>query len=1108
MPERACPHCGVDVPVAAKFCSECGTRLQAPSSLSEERKVVTVLFCDLVDFTARADGADPEDVHELVVGYHRLLRRAIESFGGTVEKFIGDAVMGVFGAPVVHEDDPERAVRAARAIVDAIVDYDRDLQVRVGIETGEAVVTLGSRPELGQPMVTGDVVNTAARLQTSAPAGSIVVGPHTRRRTAAAFDLVELPAAPLKGKAEPLARWRVDATTTPARTPAATNAAPMVGRDAELGCLIDEWQAVVADGRLRMVSVHGEPGAGKSRLLAELAAAVGDAGWWQGQCLPYGDGVSFWALGEIVKARAGIRESDGADVAGARLDAVVAQGADHEWLLGRLRPLVGLESSAATSQEESFTAWRRFCSSLTASGPCVVVFEDMHWADDAMLDFVALLGQSDEPVPLLVVCSARPELLDRRPDWERATSRAISLDPLTSEQTEQLVQTLLEGDDVDPAILEELVTRADGNPLYAEQFVRVARSGTTPTGGLPDSVQAVIAARLDVLGSSRKSVLQDAAVIGHVFWSGAVSAIGAREPLTVDTDLDALSGQQFIRPNAHSSMRDDHEFSFWHAILRDVCYAQIPRGARASRHRRAAAWIEHRAGPRLEDLADVLAHHHTEALSLDEARGQVEDADRDAARRFLVLSGDRGMALNVVQAEAAYARALDLAPPGHPDRPMVLARHGDALRLNGRIRDAEAALTEAVDGFRAKGATLELGRALIALADVLFFGLGSRAPEIAEQARKLFEELPPGPELIEVYAQLAAAANGTNDYEGIEHWFQRTREVCTATGLPMPARVQAMHGMMRVSRGERAGLDELRASVSAAESEGNYERALAMTNNLILDQWIFDGPAAVFVDAVEVTERCAARGITGALYYLRGLLAELRFRTGDWATALDEQAVLADELAVEGFEALSESVRAAQVMTMVRLGLGADAALHVDGILSFAREVGNSQMFVEVAPAMALALATTGAREQAHGVLTELIELPGSCEDTALVRQFPALIRATLACGDTGLGERFVAAMQRGTPAQEHGLQAALALLAEARGDTADAASRHADAAQRWREFGDLSELTPALIGLARCTDDPGHRHAALTEALPLLTAMGDATLLAEARALGARAGG
>ena len=229
----------------------------------------------------------------------------------------------------------------------------------------------------------------------------------------------------------------------------------------------------------------------------------------------------------------------------------------------------------------------------------------------------------------------------------------------------------------------------------------------------------------------------------------------------------------------------------------------------------------------------------------------------------------------------------------------------------------------------------------------------------------------------------------------------------------------------------------------------------------------------------------------GRSYYLRGLRAELRFRTGDWRTALDEQSVLADELAADGFEGLSASVRAAQVMTMVRLGLGRDAVRHVDGILEHAREVGNAQMFVEVAPVMALALATTGAREQAHEVLTELIELPGSCEDTALVRQFPALIRATLACGDAGLGERFVAAMQRGTPAQEHGRQAALALLAEARGDTEDAATRHADAARRWREFGDLSELTPALVGLARCTDDPGHRHAALTEALPLLTTHG-----------------
>ena len=837
--------------------------------------------------------------------------------------------------------------------------------------------------------------------------------------------------------------------------------------------LVDEWQAVAAEGRLRMVSVHGEPGSGKSRLLAELASAVGAAGWWQGQCLPYGDGVSFWALGGIVKARAGIRESDGADLAAAQLDAVVAPGGDREWLLSRLRPLVGLEAGAATSQEESFTAWRRFCASLAASGPCVVVFEDMHWADDAMLDFVAQLARSDEPVPLLVVCSARPELLDRRPDWGHGVSRAIGLDPLTSEQTGQLVQALLEGAEVDPAILEEVIARADGNPLYAEQFVSVARSGATPTAGLPDSVQAVIAARLDVLESPRKSVLQDAAVVGHVFWSGAVSAIGAREPHNVERDLDALADQQFVRPNADSSMRDDHEFSFWHAIVRDVCYSQIPRAGRATRHRRAAAWIERRAGERLDDLADVLAHHHTQALSLDEARGHVEDADRDAARRFLVLSGDRGMALNPVQAEAAYARALELTPPAHPDRPMVLARHGNALRLNGRVRDAESALTEAVAGFRAAGATIELGRALIALGDVLFFGIDGRAPEIVEQARSLFEELPPGPDLIEVYGQLTAAAGSINDYDGVERWFQRTREVCAETGAPIPARVQGMHGMMRVSRGDRAGLDEMRAAVSAAESEGNFGRAVIATNNLILDQWIFDGPAAVLRAAVDATERCAARGITGPLSYLRGLQAELRFRTGDWSTALDEQATLADELAADGFEVLSASVRAAQVMTMIRLGLGADAVPLLDGILGCARGVGNAQMFVEVAPVMALALATTGASERARGVLTELIELPGSCEDTALVRQFPALIRATLACGDTALGERFVAAMQRGTPAQEHGLQAGRALLAEARGDTEDAATRHADAARRWREFGDLSELTPALVGLARCTDDP-----------------------------------
>ena len=486
--------------------------------------------------------------------YHQRLRVEIERYGGTVEKFVGDAVMAVFGAPVAHEDDAERAVRSGLRILEAIEelnesDHALELQVRVGINTGEAVVALGARPERGEGIVTGDVVNTASRLQSAAPVGGVGVGEATFRATKEIFDYRELTPVVVKGKAEPLPIWQ--ARSARARFGAdliRTHATALVGRELEQNVLQGSFERASRDASVQLVTIVGEPGVGKSRLVSELLRYLDDrpdlVTWRQGRCLPYGEGISFWALGEIVKAQAGILESDSAEVAGEKLEATLpAEADDREWLLARLAPLIGAESEPA-AREESFTAWRRFLESLAAERPAVFVFEDLHWADEALISFLEHLAEWSEGVPLLLLCTARPELYEQNTGWAGGTRNAttINLAPLTDEETARLVSALLDAA-VLPAEVQALVLeRAGGNPLYAEEFVRMlkdrellVRKGRTlalrkgAETPVPESLQALIAARLDTLSPERKALLQDAAVIGKVFWAGAVAQMGERE---------------------------------------------------------------------------------------------------------------------------------------------------------------------------------------------------------------------------------------------------------------------------------------------------------------------------------------------------------------------------------------------------------------------------------------------------------------------------------------------------------------------------------------------------------------------------------------------------
>ncbi|CAN5168168.1 hypothetical protein BH09ACT13_BH09ACT13_07170 [soil metagenome] len=423
-----CPACGSKNGEGAKFCSECGNALAvAPAPTREERKVVSCLFCDLVGFTARAERMDPEDVRRLLQPYHARLRSELERHGGTVEKFIGDAVMAVFGAPKAHEDDPERAVRAALAIREALAE-EGELEVRIGITTGEALIALGARPEAGEGMASGDVVNTAARLQAAAPVGSILVDDTTYHATERAVEYGETPPVEAKGKTAPIPVWK--ALRARARVGVErVGGAALVGRDQELTLLRETLVRVMRERRPQLVTLVGVPGIGKSRLVYELFQTIetGEFGivfWRRGGSLPYGEGVTFWALSEMVKAQAGILESDSSEQAGARLheavERYVTDPTEASWVERHLQPLAGLEAeepSAGDRRGEAFAAWRRFFEALAEERPLVLVFEDLHWADDALLDFVDYLVEWASGVPILAVCTSRPELLSRRPGW-------------------------------------------------------------------------------------------------------------------------------------------------------------------------------------------------------------------------------------------------------------------------------------------------------------------------------------------------------------------------------------------------------------------------------------------------------------------------------------------------------------------------------------------------------------------------------------------------------------------------------------------------------------------------------------------------------------------
>jgi class 3 adenylate cyclase/tetratricopeptide (TPR) repeat protein len=1116
-----CPACGEENPERAKFCLECGTALAiaAPPTALEERKVVTVLFCDLVGFTAASEAADPEDVRSRIRPYHARLRQEIERFGGTVEKFIGDAVMAVFGAPVAHEDDVERAVRAGLRVLEAIEELNSEdsalsLQVRVGINTGEAVVALAAHPELGEAMVAGDVVNTASRLQGAAPVNGVAVSEATYRQTERVFEYEALEPAVVKGKAEALAIWRpLRARADFGRDVTRSHATPLVGRDLEKQLLIGTFERAAQQRSCQLVALVGEPGVGKSRLCAELFAHLEEGlelvRWRQGRCLSYGDGISFWALGEIVKAECGILESDTPAQAAAKLDRAVAEGdPDRAWLLARLAPLVGAPAEPA-APEESFAAWRRYCEALASERTTVLVFEDLHWADPALLAFLEHLADWAEGVPLLLLCTARPELYERHPTFgaNARNAQRINLAPLTDAETAQLVSALLERAVLTVETQQALLERAGGNPLYAEEFVRLLTDrGPLAEGGgdVPESVQALIAARLDTLSAERKSLLQDASVLGKVFWAGALAQMGDRDPAGVEQSLHDLARKELVRPARTSSMEGEHEYGFWHVLVRDVCYGQIPRAVRAVRHQAAAAWLEDKAGERSEDLADVLAHHYLSALELNRAAGIGEEAERLQAQalRYLALAGERALSLDVDQAERQLALALELAPRGDSVRASLLARWAQAVQQQGRLQEARRALEQALHLHRDQRDPVAAGRVLTRLGLVVHRLGEPRGGEMLLEAVELLEAQPAGPELVAAYAYLAGSRAFAADHAESFAAAEQALALAAELGLPEPAFALHWRGLARCQLGQEGGLEDARRALRLALEQGLGRETGVISGNLGWVVWFYQGPRAALDACAEGMAFCERRGITEVALQMRATSLILLAELGQTEDALAEVGPLADRLEAAG-DIDHVPVRALQLRLLAERGT-LEQAPAPETLVSAARDIGLPA-FIAVAFAAAAQLLLAQRRpEQALALLHELDQPAAGRTDLDYASLLPSLLRVALALDDSALAQRLTSGVEAVTPIHEHALTSVKAQLAEAAHEHADAAQLYQEAAEHWKQFGNVPERAYALLGQGRCLTALSESEAeeSLREAKDLFTSIGYNHALAETEKL------
>ncbi|HXG75383.1 MAG TPA: adenylate/guanylate cyclase domain-containing protein [Gaiellaceae bacterium] len=746
--ETRCPSCGTPNPPSHKFCGECGSPLQAkppagsaPAPPQAERRLVSVLFADLVGFTAASADRDPEETRELLSAYFERTRTLIERYGGTVEKFIGDAVMAVWGAPVAQEDDAERAVRAALELVAAVPELHPALQARAGVLTGEAAVTLGAA---GQGMVAGDLVNTASRVQAAAEPGAVLVGEATRRASEAAIAYEDAGAHELKGKTEPVPLWRAlrVVASRGGEGRSAGLEAPFVGRDAELRTVKELFHAAAEDRRARLLSVVGVAGVGKSRLSWEFEKyldGLADLVWWhRGRCLSYGDGVAYWALAEMVRGRIGVLETDDQATTAARLRATLeehfADAEERAWVEQRLSHLVGLSDRAAADREDLFPAWRRFFERLAEQAPVVLVFEDLHWADAGLVAFVEHLLDWSRNQPVFVLTLSRPEIVERHPGFPGATRSAttLPLEPLGDQAMDELLRGLVPG--LPEEVRARIRERADGIPLYAVETVRMlldrgllerAGSEYRLTGDVdaldvPETLQALIASRLDALPEPERAVLQNAAVLGKTFTAHGLAALAGRSEADVEPLATSLVRKELLYLETDPRSAERGQYGFLQSLVQRVAYETLSRRERRARHIAVAEYLARESGMDPSEIAELIAAHYLDAYEAD-PNGDDAAEIKAAARTWFVRAAERALTLAApAEAQRAFARAASLTEDD-AERARLLYEAGDAGWRAGNTAEAERALVEASELYTRAQRPYEEAQASSKLAALLYF---------------------------------------------------------------------------------------------------------------------------------------------------------------------------------------------------------------------------------------------------------------------------------------------------------------------------------------------------------------------------------------------------
>jgi class 3 adenylate cyclase len=1130
-----CPDCAAALDPGQRFCDGCGRQVgsapppPAPARPEPvaERRLVSVLFADLVGFTALSEARDAEEVRELLSRYFDTCRRLVERYGGTVEKFIGDAVMAVWGTPVANEDDAERAVRTALDLVAAVSGLADeigagDMRLRAGVLTGEAAVSVGA---LGEGMVAGDLVNTASRIQGEAEPGTVLVGDATRRATEAAIAYEDAGFHHLKGKSEPLRLHRA-LRVIAARRGEGRSAGlepPFVGREREFALVKDLFHACAEERRSRLVSIVGVAGIGKSRLSWEFEKYVDglaeEVRWHRGRCLAYGDGVAYWALAEMVRMRARISEEDAPEVALAKLReslaAVAPSAEERAFLEPRLAHLLGLAVRSAPDKEDLFSAWRLFLERLAEQSPVVLVFEDLQWADAGLLDFVEYLLDWSRSHPIYVLTLARPELAERRSDWGagRRSFTSLFLEPLAADEVDGLLRGLAPG--LPDGLRGQIVERAEGVPLYAVETVRMlldrgllARAGDEyrPVGpietlAIPETLHALAAARLDSLSPEERRLLEDAAVLGRSFTRRGLAALAGTGEDEVEPILQTLLRKELLALQTDPLSPEQSQISFVQDLLRRVAYETLSVRLRKERHLAAAAHLE-REGE--EEMAAVIAAHY-----LDAYRASAGDADqerlRGLARTMLTRAAERaGSLASAAAAAKAFAEAAELADDP-AEQAVLLERTGLSQLQDGALDAAAATLERAAAVVEANGVA---GAALrIASRRAEVFRVADRVAQAVALLAPAYESAPkdePDPDVARAAAELARAAYFAGDRALAAEAIETALDMAEALALPEVLAEALTTKSIQVWRRPHESLALIKEALAVAREHDLARPALRAQFNLTGMLIEHDRTAEARGELENALAFARQRGNRDWEQAVLGQLLEVLFLLGEWD--------LADEL-VEGGALNSDLAASIGLLPTIRLDTERGRLAHAQDLLASSeamRESSDLQTRATMLTAQAYLLRQERRPAEAIEPAEQARELWRAIgEQHYAIEALAEGAHAAFALGDLERLESFLARAAAWPLLERRPLLAAHeahlhALLRAARGEPADDDFERATALFRELQLPFFTAVVQLDDGQRRA--DPDEAAALLAEAERVFERLGAEPWLERVRALAAPA--